>query len=244
MYDWPEIRDETDRYWSHLYQAFEEAGCDAPSALTRPDDEALAWSQDDLFFSQTCGYPFSKFPEGQAHLLSVPSFAVPGWSGGTYSSAVVVAKTAPCDTLDDTRELRFAYNGENSLSGFRCLSPLLGHPFDWFKHQHHSSGHRASLDRISDGQADIAAIDAYCWYLYQMIEPKRAERLRVLAWTPALPALPYITRGSASEEELNRMKRALKRGVENAVHDDNLSILALSGLGENSVDDYAKLRHL
>ena len=49
------------------------------------------------------------------------------------------------------------------------------------------------MTAVSDGRADVAAIDAVAWALFLELEPKHSQNLQVFAWSRETPALPYIT---------------------------------------------------
>lgn len=222
MYDWPELRSQTDQIWHILAHHFEAAGFQAPSELTRPDGETEYWRDPDLLFSQTCGYPFSTQLVGQVALLGTPCFDIPGWDGPNYSSAIIVRSDADAPDLDACRSDRFAYNGLNSLSGYRCLSPLIGEAETWFDTSVESGGHRASALMVSRGDADIAAIDAQCWNLFAQFEPAAASRLKVLKSTPPLPGLPFITNRHWNPAQLAALRDALKNAVKQ-IRDDRIA---------------------
>ena len=110
MYDWPELRSDTDAFWQILRSNFEEAGFACPEQLAHVEDETEGWLDRDLFFSQTCGYPFVSRLEGQVELIGTPHFAVDGWEGPNYSSAVVVRADFEAESLEQCRTARFAFN--------------------------------------------------------------------------------------------------------------------------------------
>lgn len=209
MYDWPEIRGETDTFWGALQQRFCKDGFVAPATLTRSKEGNAHWLQNDLLFSQTCGYPFSKDLIGKVHLLGTPCFDVEGCEDATYSSAIVVHRESGFESLDDAQSARLAINGRNSLSGYRCLVPAIGNPDDWFTEVNVSGSHRASGIMVANGKADAAAIDAVCWSMFQRFEPEAADKLRVLRWTQKLPALPYITSRKFDPEQVLKLRSAL-----------------------------------
>ena len=90
MYDWPEIRPHTDAMWQVLRGHFAQVGLQPPDKLTHVEDETHRWLEPDLFFSQTCGYPFITRLVGQVDLLGTPHFDIEGWQGPNYSSAIIV----------------------------------------------------------------------------------------------------------------------------------------------------------
>jgi ABC-type phosphate/phosphonate transport system substrate-binding protein len=230
MYDWPELRQPTDAFWEILKNHFADARIEPPQHVSRFENETASWLSSDLFFSQTCGYPYATRLAGHVELLGTPHFAVEGWQGPYYSSAVIVRRDLQINGLEDSKPLRFAYNGETSLSGFRCLNPLIGNPARWFDECIESGGHRRSAAMVAAGEADIAAIDALCWHFVGAYDRGSADMLRVLQWTPLLPALPYITRKGWTLTQLAAMKLALQNAVSETASSPVAKLLPVSGV--------------
>jgi len=244
MYDWPELRSETDRIWETIATHFKRAGFDAPNNLSKPESEWDYWRSSDLLFSQTCGYPYSTELVEQVELLGTPTFDIPGWSGTDYSSALVVRSDFDATNLEQCRSGTFAFNGRNSLSGYRCLSPLIGPPEDWFAASVQSGGHRESARMVSRGEADIAAIDAQCWNLFGKFEPEAADRLIVLQWTPGLPGLPYITNNQWPSEQLANLRAALGDAVEQISAENAAPYLGLAAVTVLNESAYQSIKLL
>ncbi|MDD9911103.1 MAG: PhnD/SsuA/transferrin family substrate-binding protein [Ahrensia sp.] len=219
MYDWPEIAAETNSLWQSVATAFSQAGLAVPEALTRDDNVNEHWLSPDLLFSQTCGYPLATRLWGRVTVLGTPVYDVAGCDGPTYSSAIIVRKDADFADLGAAATGTFAYNLPVSLSGYRCLSPMIGDPVRFFANSVESGSHRVSARMVAVGDADIAAIDAVCWHLLQRVEPQAADKLRVLTWSPSFPALPFITSLGRSEGELRAMRSSLAKAVRDAAHE-------------------------
>lgn len=252
MYDWPELRSDTDAYWQILQESFTEAGFDPPETILHTDDETEGWLSADLFFSQTCGYPFVSRLEGKVELLGTPHFDIEGWQGPNYASALVVRADCEAEDLQALAgqgrspkvNLRFAFNSSNSLSGYRCVTPLTGRPEAFFDELIKSGGHRYSADMVAEEGADIAAIDALCWHLYRQIQPENARKLRVLQWTPFLPGLPYITNLNWTVDDLQRLRGAMESAVEVMKRSEHNRLLRLDGVTYLGADKYAPIRSL
>ncbi len=217
MYDWPEIRLATDAFWACLRMHLRGLGLETPNELLHDAQYAEAearWRQSDLLFSQTCGYPFATQLMDSVRLIATPVYDVAGCSGPTYTSAVLVRADDPAHGLKDVRNGCFAFNSRTSLSGYRCLTSSIGDPQDWFAQSCQSGGHRQSALMVARGEADCAAVDAVCWHLFGQFEPEAAAKLRVLEWTKPLPALPFITHRSQSDETVSLLRKGLLAAVE------------------------------
>jgi hypothetical protein len=187
MYDWPEVRGATDALWAALRDALRARGVAAPEALSR---DATHWTDPDLVLSQTCGLPFRRGLHARTTLVGAPDHGLEGCPPGFYRSAVVVRADDPRQAPAAFAGARFAYNAEDSQSGWAALVEALG-PLDPAAGLR-TGAHRASVVAVAEGRADVAANDAVSWRLAEAWEAA-AARLRVLAWTRPTPGLPYIT---------------------------------------------------
>ena len=244
MYDWPELKSETDQFWNILARHFDRAGFPAPRQLSRGEESLADWLRKDLFFSQTCGYPFATKLIGKVNLLGTPHYGVEGCKEANYSSAIVVHVDSQIRSIKQATGGKFAYNGSNSLSGYRCLSPLVGSVETAFANSIESGGHRMSAKMVACGEADVAAVDAVCWNYFQRFEAGQARKLRVLAWTPKLPSLPFITNGAISEKDLELMRKTLALGIDEAIDLGAADALRITGISVLSDDSYAPLSAL
>ena len=57
MYDWPEVRGDTDRLWQSLNAALADAGVASPARLNRNVAPEAAWPSPQLVLGQTGGLP-------------------------------------------------------------------------------------------------------------------------------------------------------------------------------------------
>lgn len=197
MYDWPEVQDRHDRFWAKVGAALRARAIAAPEALMRPERLSSPWVRDDLLLGQTCGLPYVAGRCGTSAVVARPCFGVEGAAGGTYTSAII-CRTEALAPLAAFRGKRAAINEFGSQSGCNALADAVqqagldaNDPF--FGDLVISGAHRNSARMVSEGQADIAAIDAVAWALFAELEPERRAALSVVQWTRAMPALPFIT---------------------------------------------------
>ncbi|MXN63385.1 PhnD/SsuA/transferrin family substrate-binding protein [Stappia sp. GBMRC 2046] len=215
MYDWPEVRAETDRLWRALADRLGEAGFDAPSGLARDVDAETAWADPSLLLGQTCGLPFVSRLKGRVSLVGAPAYRLEGCEPGEYCSALVVRDDDPADGLGDLRGRRVAYNMEGSQSGHAAMLATvapLAHGGRFFTQALATGSHRASVRAVAEGAADVAAVDAVSWELAKRFEPS-ASRLRVLLRTRPTPGLPFIT-ALRPADELRRIAEAVAAGID------------------------------
>ncbi len=196
MYDWPEFQADNDAFWSLASQVLTDIGVDAPSHLSRDYLIEDVWRNPDLLIGQSCGRPLVMGACGDAIPFGRPIYEVEGCGLGTYRSALITRLDGP-EKLADCRDLRAAINGEDSHSGYAAFKAALSDVAEpgqrHFEDVIVSGAHRASLDYVATGRADICAVDAVAWAMYQRAEPGRSMLLKVIGWSPEAPALPYIT---------------------------------------------------
>ena len=211
MYDWPEFQAGTDAFWLRVAEYLTQNGLQAPDALSRPDDLAKPWVSDDLLLGQTCGLPYVAGRCGRAVLVARPDYGLPDARDGSYASVLVARKNGP-DTLADFADLTAAVNELGSQSGCNALADAVleaGCALPFFGDVALSGGHRMSATMVAEGIADIAAIDAVSWALYQRAEPSRFDRLKIIGRTRVTPSLPFIT-APANQEMRPRLVEALR----------------------------------
>ena len=201
MYDLPGLRESTEAWWTVLLDELHQRRLvDEAIELNRQLDNYDLWRSPELLLSQTCGYPLKYQLSRDVQLVAVPEYDAPGCDGANYSSVVVVREDADVGDLSDLRGTRCAFNATHSQSGYNALRHLvapLARDGKFFASASATGAHRASIMAVSDGQADVCAVDCVTWALLGDADTC-TEGLRVVAWTASAPALPYVTHAHAS----------------------------------------------
>jgi ABC-type phosphate/phosphonate transport system substrate-binding protein len=223
MYDLPEIEAATNTWWRGLARAFRREGiAGVPDELGRDANYRELWTRRDLLLSQTCGYPLMHELRGKATLIATPCYSAPGCNGANYCSVVLVHNDSAAGDVSELRGTRCAINSHDSQSGHNALRALIA-PLSsgkrFFRDVILSGSHPNSLIMVSEGEADVLAMDCVTYALLARHRPHAIERTRPLCFTPSAPALPYITRFPAKDDLLER----LRNGLEAACHDPELS---------------------
>jgi ABC-type phosphate/phosphonate transport system substrate-binding protein len=215
MYNLPEMRAVNARFWEALRGLLVEAGLsEAPESLTfdrLPVPERIG---PEVLFSQTCGYPPETIFSGQAVRLGTPCYAVLGCDGSTHCGLFIVPAGLPARELRDLRGGVFLFNSRHSNSGMnlprRALADIAdGGPF--FAKVIETGSHPGNLDRIALGEADATAVDNVTFAFWCRYRPEAARHVRVLARTPASPAIPFVTSVATPPATVAILRDALTR---------------------------------
>jgi ABC-type phosphate/phosphonate transport system substrate-binding protein len=238
-----------------------------PPGLTRNLPYGDVWRHPSLLFAQGCEYPLATSFGDCVRLVATPIYSAAGCEGKRYRSAIVVRgasaqggavafgaaieRSADVDgvleasgTLADFRGRRCAINELDSNSGMSLLraavAPLAtGGRF--FGSIVVSGSHLRSVEMVTSGEADIAAIDCVSFAHFQRLYPSVVGQLRILSWTPSGPSLPFITARSASDETVRMLRSALA----DVFDDDGLAPvreqLLLSGVDLQPTEGFAEV---
>jgi ABC-type phosphate/phosphonate transport system substrate-binding protein len=218
MYDWPEARGATDRFWAAIRDRLRAQGVGAPEALDRGLGLEAGWTHPRLVLGQTCGLPLVGPLTGRVAVVGAADFGLPGCPPGWYRSAVVVRADDRRETLAAFRGARLAINGRDSQSGWGSIlhhAAPLARDGGFFGGVEVTGAHVASVDRVAGGAADLAAIDLVTWGYCRRHRPA-AGRLRVLMLTDPTPGLPYITAPGSDVEALRAAVAGAIAGLSDA----------------------------
>jgi ABC-type phosphate/phosphonate transport system substrate-binding protein len=237
-YDFQELHPFTDALWQRVRRLL---GCDnLPTELDRTMSCEQQWRHPNLLLGQACGYDAILPWRGQLQVIAAPKFDVPGCEGHHYRSLVVVRRDAPYQELHDLAGARCVINSRTSHSGMNCLRSLvapLARDGRFFSSVAVSGAHEISVEMVSDGRADVAAIDCVTFALLQRHRPGALSDLRILYRTPLAPAPPFVTRASASAELVAELCSALAQALPEPA-------LGLTGIENVAVCDYQPIADL
>src|SRR5471032_51604 len=212
MYVAPEpIRQANERWLALILERLNSTRLEAQN-LSLPD----IWLSPDLLLTQTCGYPLMTALRGQVRVVGRPRYELPDANGGNHCSLLISRADDARRTLPAFFDSRGVINGEDSNSGMNLLRHRLA-PLHregrFFASVGISGSHRESLRWLRDDLADLAAIDSVTFaYLARHAEAEVAG-LRVIARSAFSPTLPYITAASASDEQIERLRRVMNEAL-------------------------------
>ena len=154
------------------------------------------WLEPDLLLSQACGYPLTTLLKDRVQLVGTLAYAAPGVSGTSCRSPLLCRAEDARQSLAEFAGSTLAFNDRISQSGYNALRALLAAPGTarpFFAATVQTGAHIQSMEAVRTGRADMAAVDAVTWSLWQRSNPRQARALRVFGQTGAYPGLPLIT---------------------------------------------------
>jgi ABC-type phosphate/phosphonate transport system substrate-binding protein len=245
MYDFlPELQAANDRVWQAVRDRLAAGGFDPPDSLDRAISYDGIWLQPDLVLAQACGYPYVRDLKGRVRLVATPVYSFPGGEGTERASFIVVPKSSEARSLEDLRGRVAAINDRGSNSGMNLLRAAvapLAKAGRFFSDVTITGGHIASIAALSAGKADVAAIDTVTWGMAARHRPDMLDSVRILGQTPTGPGLPYITRLSASDAEVDALRGAIASAITDPACADAIDALGLRRIEILTDDDYDRL---
>ena len=235
MYDWLEIRPFTDQFWACFAQH-----ADLRGILNRSGTFDSLWRAPDLDFSQACGYPLTHEFRDTLNYVATPYYSCAGCYNGTYSSFIFAREA---QTIEHFRRKVAAVNSLDSMSGMLALKTVVA-PFvqggKFFSRSIITGGHLNSLKAVREGEADICAIDAVCVALAEKYRPQDLEGLEIIAQSPMVPSLPYVTRAQKPEH----LRAALDKTFADPTLKQVREALLLGGFSNLGVEAYNRITEL
>ncbi len=201
MYDWPEVERHVDTLWSAIRDRVRERGIDAPDALSRPEHLEKLWRNPEMIVGQVCALNPVRDGLGEVEPLGTiayePPAGLPDPEPGVYYSVLVCrGGDEPADgDLTAFGGARIASNGTDSQSGYWSLGHHVRRLLDdgpLFGTALFTGSHRASIQALASGDADLAAIDVHSWRLALEHEPAAAD-LAVIGTTDPTPGVACAT---------------------------------------------------
>ncbi len=182
-----------------------------------PKDDPFREGRADLAFVCAPSYPMLREAGSPVVLLpAAPVFAEPRSEGRpVYFSDIVVRQKHPAQWFEELAGSVWSYNDRRSRSGWHnMLARLaeLGHsggPETFFRGLVQSGSHLRSLELVSEGAADAAAIDSNTLWLARREGTAAGHRLRVIeSWGP-MPIQPVLAHAGLEHGLRHRITDAL-----------------------------------
>lgn len=215
MYDFPEIREDTDALWTAIANEARARGIDTvPDALMRPEISLHDhWHDPAILLSHTCGYPVvNELTDTQIILGSFVFRAGDPVRPGWYRSVVVCRAGDPraASGLAAFNGAPMAANDDRSLSGYVSLGVALAEAGIGPGSLQFTSAHAVSVALVRDGAVDVACIDAHSLALFRAHRPRAVEGLVEIGYGPQIAATPLFT---AQPEAVDALRDAVGAAV-------------------------------
>ena len=245
MYDFADVADSHDQLWSAVADQLASAGItDVPRTLTRDLDHVDTWRHPGLLLGQACEYPLAKFYAKHVRVVATPCYRVPGCEGFRYRSAIVVRRDDPAASLESLRQRRCVVNQFDSNSGMNLLRAAiapLARGKSFFRAVQLSGSHACSASMVAEGDADVAALDCVSYAHLRRCQAMLMEKLRILAWTPASPSLPFVTSRTTDDATLAALRAALAQISAASMLAGTRLALFLDGVDCEPREDFAEV---
>lgn len=198
-----------------------------PDALSPLDEKA--WLDEQLAFSQTCGWPLVTTLAGRVRPVGSFALGVGTAQGWTQRSLIIGSDPKMINGLTA------AVNGPESLSGWISLLRYAGVE-EWPGEVIWSGSHAESARLVSQGEAQVAAIDSLS--LAIMHAEGHYLDLSVIGQGPSIPTLPLITSIKTSDSQLAELRSALASIVSDRNNAGLMDRLMITGFAPLDLDDY------
>jgi ABC-type phosphate/phosphonate transport system substrate-binding protein len=245
MYDSvPPVRAANDRLWQGIRDRLRAAGYEAPDMLDQETPHDDVWLKPDIVLAQTCGYPYVSYLKGKVRLVATPAYDFAGGEGTERVSFIIVPEASQAQSLEDLRGKIAAVNDWGSNSGmnlFRAALMPLARGGKFFSEVRITGGHLPSIKAVQAGDADVASIDTVTWGMLDRHRPDMLSGVRIIAETPSGPGLPFITRLTASDAEVEALRHAISATIADPAYVDAMAALGLKRIQILGDDDYDRL---
>jgi ABC-type phosphate/phosphonate transport system substrate-binding protein len=159
------------------------------------DDATDILKSPNLFIGQTCGYPYITKWVNSHNLVCVPQFSINGCQQKTYSSRILTHANSTRSKLEDFSDSIAVINNTDSNSGMNVFRYEVSKHADssaFFSKVLVSDSHLTSMQMITAGKADIAAIDSatYAFAVQQGVID--SADFKLIGQTVSTTGLPFI----------------------------------------------------
>jgi ABC-type phosphate/phosphonate transport system substrate-binding protein len=244
MYDFPWTAAANDALWASICARLAEDGVQSPTRLTRGAELAALWRHPGLIFGQTCGYPYMTCLKDAVTLIATPEYSFAGCEGAAHRSFIIRGACDPRRELGEFRGATAALNAHDSDTGmnlFRAAIASVAGGARFFRAIVVTGSHEASVEAVTDGEADLTSIDCVSFALLERGRPELIKRVAVVAESPASPNLPFIASGGLPPSTIAAVREALFAALANPDLAEARSALGLSGARLTGRADYDRV---
>ncbi|MBU2992847.1 PhnD/SsuA/transferrin family substrate-binding protein [Octadecabacter sp. 1_MG-2023] len=230
MYDRPENAAAHDALWSGVRDIL---GYGDPQ-IDRETAYDEGWGCEDLQLGQLCNLHYRTNFRNRVTRIGCADYSLQDTPAGYYHSVFVVRAEDASRGLAPATLGRFAYNDALSQSGWGAPLARVNDMGLTFHTTVRTGAHYDSMLAVADGRADLTAIDAVTWRMFEAWEP-RATELRVVGRTGLSPGMTFIT---APQNDAAAIRAALQSAISTLApeHADTLGLRGLVVLPDAAYD--------
>lgn len=210
-----------------------------------PEDLYIWWQEQDVLFTQCCGYPLIKSLKDQVQLIAKPDYAVVGCENGYYRSVLITHRDNIFDSLNSFIDQRIVINQIDSNSGMNVLRAEIAALVDdkpYFQTVKISGSHLNSIQAITEHRADLAAIDCVSFAYIEKFRPELLKDIRILSYSVQSPALPIIASKKLKDQYKNLVFHVLKNMLK--LHPQLCQALLIKDFLTTDLKEYQKILDL
>jgi ABC-type phosphate/phosphonate transport system substrate-binding protein len=196
MYDFPEVRDSTNKLLAALVDALSSCGeivqAETPDSPTH-EELMKMWRSNNTALSQSCGLPFVEELHDFVDVVGTFLWTDVSDERGQYQTVIVARGALGISSIAELGGLRPVVTNIQSLSGWCSLGVALAGVTSDVKFVRpfvKSGGHARSLQMLQEDEADFASIDSATFRLLTRHRPELIKGLSVIGRGPVVPATP------------------------------------------------------
>ncbi len=224
--------------WDRVYRTVAEAVPGAPTDLRWDLVPTDTWLDPRLALGMACGWPLVTQLAERVRVVGSFVHRLDGDASSTYRSVIVAREET---SVAASANCTFAFNSAHSLSGYVSMTALLPPgQIEWAGRTIETGSHRASIDAVRDGRADIASIDALTWAYFDQETPRVLQGMVVIGRGPTVPHLPIITGAAIDDDTIAQWRNALAAATTDPALAADLDRLLIGGFVTLDAFDYSE----
>lgn len=196
-----------------------------PGELNRSQAASELWSDSELLVTQACGLDLF-LSDAPIEPIASPVFDL-DCEAGMYFSYIV------CNVKSRAKRKVAAVNSLSSRSGWSALLSRCSP-----QRVVVTGSHQASLEALTNGLADVAAIDAVTWSIIKRDAPVKLVGLEIVERSSDAPSPPYVVRRGVDP---NKILSKLQAAFESASSTDAKKALIIKSIIPVNRDNYLSI---
>jgi ABC-type phosphate/phosphonate transport system substrate-binding protein len=225
--------------WDALWGGVHRRAPWTPSTLTRSGDVHAGWSDPDWIVTHVCGLPYAARHRDRLEVLGAFALSIPDATPDARYRSVLLSPHDRTVSELTSSETHAVANSADSLSGWASLlNATVGPTGVWPGSVTFTSAHYQSVRMLAEGQADLAAIDAWSLALIRQEQPDLLDRLFQVGHGPLVPTPAITARATLGDERIKELREAFADALAEPELDEAKSALHITGFVRLTLSDY------